>query len=119
MLSALGLVCLFSEIFGFRKILHPLVLAGLVAAFVTNTLDWNNGQHLFNEMMIVDNYSTAFMGLLIGITFIWCLMSPEFFIEPSSEADHFALIIFSLIGAMVMVTFSNMIMPFRDSTRPL
>lgn len=111
-LSALGLVCLFSEIFGFRKILHPLVLAGLVAAFVTNTLDWNNGQHLFNEMMIVDNYSTAFMGLLIGITFIWCLMSPEFFIEPSSEADHFALIIFSLIGAMVMVTFSNMIMLF-------
>jgi NADH-quinone oxidoreductase subunit N len=111
-LSALGLVCLFSEIFGFRKILHPLVLAGLVAAFVTDTLDWNNGQHLFNEMMIVDNYSTAFMGLLIGITFIWCLMSPEFFIEPSSEADHFALIIFSLIGAMVMVTFSNMIMLF-------
>lgn len=111
-LSALGLVCLFSEIFGFRKILHPFVLAGLVAAFVTNTLDWNNGQHLFNEMMIVDNYSTAFMGLLIGITFIWCLMSPEFFIEPSSEADHFALIIFSLIGAMVMVTFSNMIMLF-------
>ncbi|MBK7853376.1 MAG: NADH-quinone oxidoreductase subunit N [Bacteroidetes bacterium] len=111
-LSALGLVCLFSEIFGFRKILHPLVLAGLVAAFVTNTLDWNNGQHLFNEMMIVDNYSTAFMGLLIGITFIWCLMSPEFFVEPSSEADHFALIIFSLIGAMVMVTFSNMIMLF-------
>ena len=111
-LSALGLICLFSEIFGFRKLLHPMILIGLIAAFVTNTFDWNNGGPLFNDMMIIDNFSVAFTGLLIGITFFWCLMSPEYFTEPSSESDHFALIVFSLIGTMVMVTFSNMIMLF-------
>lgn len=111
-LSALGLICLFSEIFGFRKLLHPMILIGLIAAFITNTFDWNNGGPLFNDMMIIDNYSVAFTGLLIGITFFWCLMSPEYFTEPSSESDHFALIVFSLIGTMVMVTFSNMIMLF-------
>ncbi|HRH66185.1 MAG TPA: NADH-quinone oxidoreductase subunit N [Bacteroidia bacterium] len=111
-ITALGLVTLFSEIFGFRKVLHPIVLAGLAVAFVTNIFDWNKGGHLFNEMMVIDNFSVAFTGLLIAITFIWCLMSPDFFTEPSSEADHFALIIFSLIGAMVMVTFANMIMLF-------
>ncbi|HNP47985.1 MAG TPA: NADH-quinone oxidoreductase subunit N [Bacteroidia bacterium] len=111
-LSALGLVCLFSEILGFRKLLHPIVLIGLLASFVTNLMDWNNGAHLFNEMVVIDNYSVAFMGLMIGITFIWCLMSPDFFTEPSSETDHFALIVFALIGTMVMVTFANMIMLF-------
>ena len=36
----------------------------------------------------------------------------RFFTEPSSETDHFALIVFALIGTMVMVTFANMIMLF-------
>lgn len=111
-LSALGLICLFAEIFGFKKLLRPLVLIGLLTALVTNSMDWNTGHHYFNEMMIVDNYGVAFTGLLIAITFIWCVMSPGFFRDVSNESDHFALIVFALIGAQAMVTFGNMIMLF-------
>src|SRR3989442_4440912 len=63
-------------------------------------------------MMIVDNYSVAFTGLLIVITLLWFIMSPDYFHEPSSRTDHFSLIIFALIGAIILTSFGNMLMLF-------
>ena len=63
-------------------------------------------------MVVFDNYSLAFTSLIIFISIIWFAISPVFFHEPSSESDHFLLIIFSLIGGVIMTSFSNMIMLF-------
>ena len=63
-------------------------------------------------MVVFDNYSLAFTALIIFISLIWFAISPVFFHEPSSETDHFVLIIFSLIGGVIMTSFSNMIMLF-------
>ena len=63
-------------------------------------------------MVVFDNYSLAFTSLIIFISIIWFAISPVFFHEPSSESDHFVLIIFSLIGGVIMTSFSNMIMLF-------
>ncbi|CAN5443265.1 NADH-quinone oxidoreductase subunit N [soil metagenome] len=111
-LSALGLVTLFSEIIGYKKFLLPLTFLGLAAALVAAVMDWNTSKHYLNEMMIVDNYSIAFTVLMIAITIIWFVLSPDFFHEPASRVDHFALIIFALIGAQLMTSFGNMIMLF-------
>ena len=111
-LTTLGLGCLFSEIFGFKKILHAFVLAGLVAALVCTAMDWNTNLSYFNDMVRMDNYSLAFTGLLIVLSLIWFIMSPTFFEEPSSKTDHYALIIFALIGAQLMASFSNMLILF-------
>ena len=111
-LSALGMVTLFSEIFGFKKIMLPVVFAGLAAALAASIYDWNTNIHYLNEMMIVDNYAIAFTTLVIAITIIWFILSPRFFHEPSSRTDHFSLIIFALIGAQLMTSFGNMIMLF-------
>ncbi|MEO8085602.1 MAG: NADH-quinone oxidoreductase subunit N [Bacteroidota bacterium] len=111
-LSALGLVTLFSEIIGYKKILLPLTFIGLAAALIAGVMDWNTSKHYLNEMMIVDNYSIAFTVLMIAITIIWFILSPDFFHEPASRVDHFALIIFALIGAQLMTSFGNMIMLF-------
>jgi len=111
-LSTLGLVTLFSEIFGFKKILLPLTFLGLAAALVTAVMDWNTAKHYLNEMMIVDNFSIAFTVLMIAITIAWFILSPDFFHEPSSRVDHFSLIIFALIGAQLLTSFGNMIMLF-------
>jgi NADH-quinone oxidoreductase subunit N len=111
-LSALGALALFSEMLNFRKAMLPLIFAGLVGALAADVMDWNTNRHYYNEMMIVDNYSVAFTGLLIVITLLWFILSPEFFHEPSSRIDHFALIIFALVGAQLLTSFGNMLMLF-------
>lgn len=111
-LCAIGLTCLFSEIFGFKKFLHPLVMLGLAAAMGGAVMDWDSGTSYFNDMVRMDNYSLAFTILLIALTMLWFTMSPAFFEEPSSKTDHYALIIFTLTGAQLMLSFSNMLMLF-------
>ena len=111
-LSAIGVVALFSEILNFKKALMPLIIIGLLAALVANVLDWNTNRHYYNEMMVVDNYAVAFTGLLIVIALMWFLISPEFFHEPSSRVDHFALIIFALIGGQLLTSYGNLLMLF-------
>jgi NADH-quinone oxidoreductase subunit N len=111
-LSGLGVVMLFSEMLNYKKALLGITFVGLIAAFIANIMAWNTNLHYYNEMMIVDNYSVAFTGLLILITLLWFVMSPEYFHEPSSRTDHFSLIIFSLIGAQLLTSFGNMLMLF-------
>ncbi len=111
-LSILGAITLFSEIFNFKRAVQPLIIVGLLAALVSDVLAWNTNQHYYSEMMIVDNYAVAFTGLLIVITLLWFIMSPEFFHEPTSRVDHFALIIFALIGGQLLTSYGNLLMLF-------
>jgi NADH-quinone oxidoreductase subunit N len=111
-LSALSVIMLFSEMLNYKKALLPLTFIGLLAALVADVMAWDTNLHYYNEMMIVDNYSVAFTGLLIVITLLWFIMSPEYFHESSSRTDHFSLIIFALIGAVLLTSFGNMLMLF-------
>ncbi len=87
-------------------------MLGLAAALGGAVLDWDSGTSYFNDMVRMDNYSLAFTILLIALAMLWFTMSPAFFEEPSSKTDHYALIIFTLTGAQLMVSFSNMLMLF-------
>ena len=111
-LSGLGLMTLFSEIFGFKKIIRPIILIGLLTALVFSVADWNINQSLFNDMVLVDNYAVAFSTLLIGLTLLWFLLCNNLFFDPVTEVDHSALAVFALIGAVCMTMYSNMIMLF-------
>jgi NADH-quinone oxidoreductase subunit N len=111
LLSSLGVLALLAEIFSFKKLLYPLVIIGLITTFTFNLLDWDTNR-LYYEMMRYDNFAVAFSSVLIGITVLWFIMAEGFFKEETSQSDHFALIIFSLIGGIVMVSYSNMTMLF-------
>jgi NADH-quinone oxidoreductase subunit N len=111
-LSILGATALFSELFDFKKIMLPVMLLGLIAALIADVMAWNSSLHYYNEMMIVDNYAVAFTGLLIAITLLWFILSPEFFHESTSRVDHFALIIFALIGGQLLTSYGNLLMLF-------
>jgi NADH-quinone oxidoreductase subunit N len=111
-LSALGLAGLFSEIFGFKKLLMPLIYIGLSASLVAAVADWNTNRSYFNDMMVMDNYAIAFTTLIIFISLIWFLIAPGYFKDKSTEVDHATLIIFAVIGGLLMASFSNMIMLF-------
>ena len=112
LLSLTGVCCLLCEVLSLRKVVPALVVLGLAAAFVANLCDWNVPADFYNDMMRVDNYAVAFAGVLTGTSLLWTLLSPGFFREESSRIDHYALVVFALTGALVMVTYNNLLMLF-------
>jgi NADH:ubiquinone oxidoreductase subunit 2 (subunit N) len=90
----------------------PITFLGLIAALVACIPDWNQNHSWLSDMMTVDNFSIAFTALMIVITILWFIMSPGFFHDESSRIDHFSLIIFALIGAQLMTSYSNLLMLF-------
>lgn len=111
LLSVLGVTSLLSEIFGFKKLMYPLVLLGMTATFILNLNDWNTNVTYYN-MMRYDNYAVAFSSVMLGTAFLWFLMSKDFFKSSDTLTDYFALILFALTGAVVMVSYTNMTMLF-------
>lgn len=111
-LTSIGLLGMFSEIFRVRKILLPLVVLGLIAAIGAAVFDWNTNAMYHNNMMLVDNYSLAFSITMIATTLLWFSMSSGFFSSENSKSDHFSLIVFALTGAVLMTSFNNLLMLF-------
>lgn len=101
-----------AEIFSFKKLLPILVFIGLLLALFFNFQDWNTGISYFNNMIVFDNYAILFSSLLIQIVILWMLMYQNFFNSESSITDHYAVILFSVVGAVCMTCFSNIVMLF-------
>ncbi len=112
LLSSLGVISLLSEIFSFKKLLYPIVLLGLIGTLVVNVMDWNLTNTLFFGMMRVDHYAVAFSSVLIGVAILWYLMAADYFCEESNQTDRTALILFALVGAVIMTSYTNMTMLF-------
>ena len=67
----LGLLCLVVEILNLRKLLVPMIVAGLAAIFYVNFQDWQHAGPVvvygidMSHMMLVDHFSVAFNAILI------------------------------------------------------
>jgi NADH-quinone oxidoreductase subunit N len=111
--SFLGIACLVLEIFNLRKVAVPFVLLSLAVIFGLNATEWNSHQSFYHDMLRSDNFALAFTGLLIVITFLLVCMSSNFFrSEESKLADYISIILFTLSGAIAMVSFANLAMFF-------
>jgi len=110
-LSGLGVISLLAEILNFKKRLFPIVLIGLVLAIIMNTLDWGTAVYHY-KMMYFDDFAVAFSEIILVIALLWFIMSANYFKEETNLTDHFALILFALAGAIVMVSYANMTMLF-------
>ncbi len=110
--TGIGVLALILEIVRFRKALYPLTLAGLLVTVGLTILDWDTNIRYFSDMMYFDNYAAAFSGVLVFSTFLWFLMSESIFRNNARVADFTALIAFSLGGAIVMVSYADLIMLF-------
>jgi len=111
-LAGLGIASLLSEIFNFKKALFPIVIVGLLASVGVLFLDWNSSEAYFNDMLFFDNFAVAFSASISGVALLWFLMSQRYFQEHTHLTDHFALVIFSLVGAVFMVSYQNLSMLF-------
>src|SRR5687767_12882884 len=111
-LSGLGILSLLAEIFNFRRALFPIVILGLIASAVLLILDWNTAQSHYHNMLTFDNYAVAFSAAISIVAVLWFMMSKDYFQNNTHVTDHFALILFALVGAVLMISYSNLAMLF-------
>ncbi len=113
-ISLLGVIAMLAEILKFKKLLAPLTLLGLIAAMGAGVSEWNNPVFIpvFNNMLLFNHYALAFSISLCLVTFLWFLMAQDYLKTETAITDHYALILFSLAGGIVLTAFGNMVMLF-------
>ncbi|MBL0052276.1 MAG: NADH-quinone oxidoreductase subunit N [Bacteroidetes bacterium] len=117
-IAALGILSMLAEIFNFKKVLPFIVGGGLVLALGNVIFDYmQQGSYYddrvwFTNFMHWDKFSMAFTGVLIATALLWFCISGSIFSDEKHATDNFAVILFSLCGAIVMVSFADLTMLF-------
>lgn len=114
LLSVFGMATLFIGLSKSKNLLLPSALLFVIVAFLSGLVDWGEGQILyFFDMLRVNDLTIAFGFVTLLSAFMVMAMSGGFLDDDEAQpAEYFALMIFSLIGALVMIGFENMIMFF-------
>lgn len=111
-IAVTALVVLYAGLFKAKKALLPLTLAGLLISLGFVVSSWDHPTVHFG-MMQIDNFALAFGGLSIVATILIFLLTHRYFAENSSNiAEYFTLILFSLCGVIIMVSYKNLSMLF-------
>jgi NADH-quinone oxidoreductase subunit N len=111
--SCLGLFCLFAEIFNLRKLLIPAVVIAITAIFGVNYMEWNQAGSFYNDMVRIDHFSVAFSALALIIGLLIFVMTADYYKnEQHHISDYLAILIFTLCGALIMLSYANMAMLF-------
>ncbi|SFC57635.1 NADH-quinone oxidoreductase subunit N [Parapedobacter composti] len=113
-LSLLAILLLYLGLFKAKAALLPVSLLGLVATLVMYGTDWaKDAEPRYNGMVLFDQYAVAFSILCVGVTALVLLLSKNYFDKASTHvAEYYALILFSLTGALLVVSFHNLAMLF-------
>ena len=120
LLSVFGIINLFLGFLRSNRALLPFALVVLALVFGINLLDWNHGglTALFDspyviQMLTVDNYSVAFSGIVLLTALVLLPFSRSYVAahEPNL-AEYYSLLLFSLVGAIMMVSYNHLIMLF-------
>lgn len=112
-ISLIAIVILFLGLYKLDKAIVPFAVVGLLASITSYALAWNTNIYYFNNMLFVDNFAILFSILTIATTILILLLSPGYFEKISSNvAEYVALILFSLVGVLCMVSYNNFSMLF-------
>ena len=114
LLSALGLVVLFLGFQKSKNILLPATLLCIAVAFAANFLHWNDVPGLyFKEMLFENRLTMSFSAVvLLSAFFIVALTRGFADDEMAQPAEYYTIMLFSLVGAVMMIGFDNLIMLF-------
>jgi len=110
--SVLGIFAMISEIIGLKKILWYIAVLGVVGIFILTLSDWNLSDTFFYGMMNFDKYAVLFTSLILLLTLLWLFISRETYETEFNRADHYALILFSAVGGIVLSSYTNLAMLF-------
>ncbi|WP_149241189.1 NADH-quinone oxidoreductase subunit N [Dyadobacter sp. 32] len=114
LLSVFGIVALFLGFSKSKNILLPSTLLFLALALAGNFYEWNDGPLLyFYDMFRVDNLTLSFNGIVLISAFMIVAISGGFYDNADAEpAEYYSLMLFSLVGAIMMIGFEHLIMLF-------
>ncbi|MBO0933438.1 NADH-quinone oxidoreductase subunit N [Fibrella aquatilis] len=113
LLSLSGIALLFLGFQKSRALLLPATLLFVLIAFVTNFLDWGKTYMYFRDMLLVDNLAMIFTGIVLLSTFMVVALSGSLADDEDAQpAEYYAILLFSLVGAIMMIGFENLIMLF-------
>ena len=111
--AILGMITMFLGINNRKRWILPVIITGLAITFLLNITEWNTNRVWFSEMMTVDNFAVSFNGTLIFTTLLVFLYAGNYYrsVERPLE-DIFSVMLFALCGAVVMTSFTNLVMFF-------
>jgi NADH-quinone oxidoreductase subunit N len=111
--TALGVFCLLFEIFNLRKAIVPITIVGLLIILGLNISEFGMQASYYNNMVVVDKFSTAFSSLFIVLTIFLVALAHNFYENHQSKlSDFIAIKVFLLAGCLAMVSFGNLAMFF-------
>lgn len=115
-ISILPIVLLYLGLYKAQKALLPVTVIGLLAALgsaVYAYTEKDEATPIYHNMMLFNNYSVVFSVITITATILILLLSKGYFEKISNHiAEYYAIILFSLAGIIVMVSFYNLVMMF-------
>ena len=115
-ISLLGIGVLLADILKMRKLVFPIVVLGFLGMIACSVMDWGRNEVPFQEyggMLRFDNLALAFTIALSVISIFWFTLTADYFNgDQSRRTDLYALAVFSICGAVVLVSFSNMMTLF-------
>ncbi len=113
-IAVLPLILLYLGLYNAKHLLLPVTIVGLLAALGASVMQWNsNAVPIYSGMMLFDNYAVAFSSVAIISTLLILMLSKGYFEQISKNvAEYYAIILFSLAGIIVMVSFNNLTMLF-------
>jgi len=110
LISAAGIFTLLLGVMNMRKIALPMILFTLLIAISTSAISWNKDiTPYFNDMFRIDNLAIVAMITLLFIVLLIFILSIKYY---NKEIEHltdiYGLLLFALVGAMLMVCYSNL-----------
>lgn len=112
-LSITGIITLFLGFLKSQKVLLPATLLFVLLALLSNFADWNKPGVYFSDMLEASNLAIIFSGIILVSAFLIIALTRGFLDEDHAQpAEYFAILQFSLVGAVMMVSYQNLIMLF-------
>ncbi|HSI90126.1 MAG TPA: NADH-quinone oxidoreductase subunit N, partial [Adhaeribacter sp.] len=114
LLSVFGVINLFLGFLKSNRIIMPAVIVFLAVVLAFNFQDWNAApQNYFNNMLTVDRFSVAFSAVMV-LSLVLIVPFSQSYIKAENPhlAEFYTLMMFALVGAVMMVTYNNMLMLF-------
>lgn len=115
-ISLLGIVVLALDVLKMRKLVLPVTVIGLLGLIGVSIADWGLNEIPFAQyggMLQFDQIALSFTIIFAFIALFWFILAGDSYSAGSSQrTDIFALVLFSLCGAVVLSAYTNLVMLF-------
>ena len=115
-ISLLGIAVLALDVLKMRKLVLPVIMLGLLGLIGVSIADWGLNETPFAQyggMLTFDNTALSFTIVFACIALLWFILAGDNYTAGTSQrTDIFALVLFSLCGAVVLSAYTNLVMLF-------